>query len=219
MNLLLHCCCFMFPPCASKCNRIIDSLSCTGVVKCCALKNVSTQRHTNKDVRARCDESLDFFFFVIRSAVRWLCCSSFISWPQTTTGSWSRASTSTASSSWPSDQTPDTSGDSYSSDGVSGKKVHIEITTFYIILQLLWKVELQSSNSQSSCGCRVSLLIKYTDNTMLWLMQHYIIVCCSKPHFRENVLYSGDNSSYIIAHWSLILCALVNTKCETWVSK
>lgn len=67
MSSLLRCCCFVFPHCASKCNHIFDSLSCTSdgrifVVKCWALKNVSTQRHTNEDVRARCDESLDVFF-------------------------------------------------------------------------------------------------------------------------------------------------------------
>lgn len=57
--------------------------------------------------------------FVIRWAAKWRCCSSSIFWPPTTSGSWWRACTCTASSSWPSAQTANTSGLLYSLDGVS----------------------------------------------------------------------------------------------------
>lgn len=56
---------------------------------------------------------------VFRWAAKWQWCSSSIFSPPTTSGSWSRACTCTVSSSWPSDQTANTSGLLYSLDGVS----------------------------------------------------------------------------------------------------
>lgn len=57
--------------------------------------------------------------FVHRSAARWWWRCSCTFWPQTTTGSWSRVSTSTASSSWPSSQIGSICGDLLWLDGVS----------------------------------------------------------------------------------------------------
>lgn len=60
--------------------------------------------------------------FISRWVVRWRSCFSSIFWQQTTTGSWWRACTCTALSSWPSCQTLSTCGASLWLDGVSMKQ-------------------------------------------------------------------------------------------------
>lgn len=58
-------------------------------------------------------------FLLPRLAVKWWWPCSCTSWPQITTGSWSRACTCTASSLWPSSQTESICGGLHWLDGVS----------------------------------------------------------------------------------------------------
>ena len=177
MKLLFHCCCFMFP----HCDHIIESLSCTSdgrifVVKCFARKNVSTQRHTNKEVWAGCDESLHvclfvcffchqigckvtvlLFIYFLATNYYWILVEGlylhsliFMAFRSDSRYLW--GFTLIGWGEWKENTCTDT-------NVLCSPPVALE--------KMKLKVLLQSSNSQTSRGCHVSLMIEYTENTML----------------------------------------------------